>query len=507
MYNSKTGIFFTKNIPSKAIDKSSQIFIVHFTQVCVQFSWQVREAFDFFDQSNCLFENNTNTKGISESCEEKLLERRNIMEDQKLPIDNQQEYFLEGFGQTPLVVSSRDSCFPSVKNKKKHFEDMPDEVILNMLNFLELPDLIRFGLVSKRLRSVSFIESLWQKIDISKSGHSRKIVPTDLVKKIINRSCKSLCLRECKIIGNLKHSDFSLDLNYWFNQEEKTKFIDQIRTEKKLRIEDSSDSSDSDSDSDSDCDFMCRKRIFSIKRIKTETKMGTSQLISLDLTNCKVKHCVMNVLLTACHSLKNLSLRKAVLTPFMFEIICYQNGQTLQTLDLTLTNGTNDYSQNFLPSDMLLIVNNCVILKEVDFSGCRLSENCVEILVNNISQNVEKLGLGGPGIHAEDEHIVALVSRCNKISSLNLSFGRELTDISLTSIILNLKFTLEELDIGYCQLITHAKLFEMKEMPKLKALNYGTGMSRNIFHELKKTLPQLTRNKNWRQKWEDLLIP
>ena len=69
MYNSKTGIFFTKNIPSKAIDKSSQIFIVHFTQVCVQFSWQVREAFDFFDQSNCLFENNTNTKGISESCE------------------------------------------------------------------------------------------------------------------------------------------------------------------------------------------------------------------------------------------------------------------------------------------------------------------------------------------------------------------------------------------------------------------------------------------------------
>ena len=427
------------------------------------------------------------------------------MDDQKLPKDIQQEDFLEGFGQTPLVVSSHDSCVPSVENKKKHFDDMPDEVIRNMLNFLELPDLIRCGLVSKRLRSVSFIESLWQKIDISNSGHSKKLVPADVVEKIINRGCKSLSLRGCKVTGNLKYSDFSLDLNYSSNQDKiNKKIINQIKTQRQLRYEDSS-TSNSDSDSDSDCELKCRKSNHLVKRIKTETK--TCQLISLDLTNCKVKHCVMNVLLTACHSLKKLSLRKTVLTPFIFEVICNQNGQTLQILNLTFTNGTNDYSQNFLPSDMLLIVNNCVILKEVDFSGCRLSENCVEILVNNLSQNVEKLGLGGPGIHAEDEHIIALVSRCNKITSLNLAFGQDLTDISLTSIILNLKSTLEELDIGYCELITHTKLLEMKKIPKLKAVNYGTGMSMNIFHELKKTLPQLTRNKDWRQKWEDLLIP
>ena len=68
----------------------------------------------------------------------------------------------------------------------KQLEDLPDELIQNVLNFLELPDLLSCGLVSKRIRSVSFIESLWQKIDISNSGHSRKIVPTDLVKSIIN---------------------------------------------------------------------------------------------------------------------------------------------------------------------------------------------------------------------------------------------------------------------------------------------------------------------------------
>ena len=103
----------------------------------------------------------------------------------------------------------------NVTNKNKQFQDLPDELILNVLNFLQLPDLIRCGLVSKRIRSVSFIESLWEKIDIVNSGNSRKKVPTKLLKRIINRGCKSLSLKGCKVKGNLKYSDFNLDLNYW----------------------------------------------------------------------------------------------------------------------------------------------------------------------------------------------------------------------------------------------------------------------------------------------------
>ena len=77
----------------------------------------------------------------------------------------------------------------SVTKKKKQLEDLPDEVILNVLKFLQLPDLIRCGSVSKRIRFVSFIESLWQKIDIMNIGNSRKIVSTDLIKRIIYRGC------------------------------------------------------------------------------------------------------------------------------------------------------------------------------------------------------------------------------------------------------------------------------------------------------------------------------
>ena len=379
----------------------------------------------------------------------------------------------------------------SVKNKRKQLEDLPDEVILNVLKFLQLPDLIRCGLVSKRIRFVSFIESLWQKIDILNSGNSRKIVSTDLVKRIINRGCKYLSLRGCKVTGNLKYSDFCLDSNYWNYQ--LFQFPVAPTLPHPLAPAQTEFVFDSSSDS-SDCESEYRKN-------KTKTKFGTSQLISLDLTQCHIEQRVMNVLLTACHSLKKLSLRKVPLTPYMFQIICNRNGQTLQSLDLTATNGPGTI-QKFLPSDMLLILNNCVKLKEVDFSGCRLSETCMELLVNNLSPSVEKLSLGASGIQAVDKHITTLVSRCKRITSLNLASRINLTDISLTSIMENLNSTLEELDVS-CDNITYAKLLEMGSMPKLKALNYS--MPQEVYEELRKILPQLTNNDIWMQKWKNLV--
>ena len=83
-----------------------------------------------------------------------------------------------------------------------------------------------------------------------------------------------------------------------------------------------------------------------------------------------------------------------------------------------------------------------------------------------------------------------------------------LTDNSLTSIMENLKSTLEELYIS-CRVgqnITYTKFLEMRSMPKLKALNYCsinctnqaaiyTEMPHEVYEELKKTLPQLNLTK------------
>ena len=102
------------------------------------------------------------------------------MNGQKVPSSVQQEDFLNELGLAPIFQAhyaiylfKNKHYVSSVKNKQ--FEDLPDEVMINVLNFLDLPDLVRCGLVSKRFRSVSFIESLWQKIDISSHVCYRKI--------------------------------------------------------------------------------------------------------------------------------------------------------------------------------------------------------------------------------------------------------------------------------------------------------------------------------------------
>ena len=129
------------------------------------------------------------------------------MKDQKLLSNINQEDFLKGIGLAPLLPAQHEIYVSSVKNKQ--LEDLPDEVILNVLHFLDLPDLIHCGLVSKRFRSMSFIESLWQKINIVNSGNSRRIVSAGLLKRIIHRGCKSLSHSGCKLKGNLKYSDFN----------------------------------------------------------------------------------------------------------------------------------------------------------------------------------------------------------------------------------------------------------------------------------------------------------
>ena len=107
--------------------------------------------------------------------------------------------------------------------------------------------------------------------------------------------------------------------------------------------------------------------------------------------------------------------------------------------------------------------------------------------------------------------VVALVSRCKKITSLNLAF-RDITDISLTSIMKNLQFTLEELDLYKCdnQKLSEMKILEMRSMPKLKTLNHS--MHDGYYEKLRNTLPntdytQFTNIDPWYLKHTALMQP
>ena len=73
-------------------------------------------------------------------------------------------------------------------------DDLPIEVLLIVLNYLELPDLNRLGQVSKRLKSASLVDSLWQETILI-----NKTMSNNLVEKTLDRGCKTLCLKSCRL--------------------------------------------------------------------------------------------------------------------------------------------------------------------------------------------------------------------------------------------------------------------------------------------------------------------
>ena len=78
------------------------------------------------------------------------------------------------------------------------FLDLPDELILKVLSYTETADVLKCGQVSKRIRTISNDNSLFQTVDLRD-----KYVKTDLLATVLNKDCKSLNLSDSSISGSL----------------------------------------------------------------------------------------------------------------------------------------------------------------------------------------------------------------------------------------------------------------------------------------------------------------
>jgi hypothetical protein len=76
--------------------------------------------------------------------------------------------------------------------------DLPDELVLKVFSYTETADILKCGKVSKRIRTISNDNSLFQTVNFS-----GKYVKTDLLASVLNKGCKSLNLTDSSIWGNL----------------------------------------------------------------------------------------------------------------------------------------------------------------------------------------------------------------------------------------------------------------------------------------------------------------
>ena len=79
----------------------------------------------------------------------------------------------------------------------ENFEQLPDEVILNVLKYLDIKDLGRCAKTCKRFQNVSHDDSLWRKINLSWN----KRIPPRFLEQILANGCLYLNLRRARILG------------------------------------------------------------------------------------------------------------------------------------------------------------------------------------------------------------------------------------------------------------------------------------------------------------------
>ena len=112
-------------------------------------------------------------------------------------------------------------------NSEKHqtmnyitLEDLPNELILKVISYLNFQELLICGQISRRIRTITYDERLqqWQKFNFY-----REKAPSGLLKILLENGCKYLSLSRARIIGpldlnkptRLKYLNLSTDLlNY-----------------------------------------------------------------------------------------------------------------------------------------------------------------------------------------------------------------------------------------------------------------------------------------------------
>jgi len=118
------------------------------------------------------------------------------------------------------------------------------------------------------------------------------------------------------------------------------------------------------------------------------------------------------------------------------------------------------------------IVKSCTELKELSLHMTDLHEKSIDILVSNLTLNIEKLDLFDMEYFG-DEHVKILVTRCNKITELNLGGLTSITKNSLNFINEHLKSTLVKLNFAFTDVMFDlSDIFDLKNMEKLELFCY-----------------------------------
>ena len=85
------------------------------------------------------------------------------------------------------------------KFETSEIEQLPNEILLKILTYLDVINILKSGQICKRIREITRNTALWQKTILFK-----KIVSFEFVKFVLDSGCKYLNLNEAKIVATIR---------------------------------------------------------------------------------------------------------------------------------------------------------------------------------------------------------------------------------------------------------------------------------------------------------------
>ena len=289
-------------------------------------------------------------------------------------------------------------------------EDLPDEITLKILNFLNIKDLFRCLAVNKRLRTIANDQSLWNTM------HLQGKMPAELLPQILAKGCQYLSLYHTVINQGLLEIDGG-----------SAKFAKNFQL-KYLAVE------------NLNCD-----------------KDGSEEYIDE----------VLAELATSCYGLEKLV---AYVYPRDFDkdskiLKCIiQNSPALKVLYIHDTRHCQ-LSMSF--ESVKLIITLCVELTELSITRTRLSDESIHFICDNLTPKIEKLDISWHN-SLDDNLLKKLLTRCSKLIELDIS-GAQVSNKSVATIVETLSPTLTKLEAS-CEHINLSGLLKLASMPKIQNL-------------------------------------
>ena len=236
----------------------------------------------------------------------------------------------------------------------------------------------------------------------------------------------------------------------------------------------------------------------------TEVKKSDFQW-KLKYLNVSLARGDMAGLLQNCHFLQKLASEKLTINSDVIDHIC-QNGNTLQVLSLANSSSSSNIDYHHRTELIKKLLTSCPKLTELKIKCNPFFGPHVCALVENLPANILKLDLSRQGVN--DKHVKTLVTRCKKITELDLTFT-SITNDSLESIIENLNF-LEKLNVSGTN-IDFSMLRQLKGIPTLKVFWYFTRNEDDTekIKNLKLQLPHVSINEECLRiaRSENYLVP